>query len=462
MTKEITLNEPILGVLQTAENTFVPAMINDTGRHYELTVNYDYDRADIHDQWIANALESSDQPTLVMHLPRNANIDRENTLPKVLHVIADGKPLSMIDCTVFPGSIHHPHSQGDAARIMPRVIVHIRPGEPVERISKLRSVIPGMLAWSGSYSLAHTLKKTEQGMEFSVPLRDSPPIELDEARGLSLIPNAIARERPFSVVALDFSQDVAFESVTEAPKEWDHHFTLHRRMKALVALARYEPLAFTRMSIPALHEYDEQHQVLCHDPKIDPSFSTDNNRQPFFTLTDIGPEGVRKWFDLYDQCPQGINGLNYLIENSVHIALEPHYLMMCTAFEKIGYFIHNNGSDHEEEQSFVGYIKTIIDDVNSDGANIPLSYPETWKTDTNKLYKDIKHAGIDHTQPKVEQLLKHLNEGTLLIRVWIAKHLGCDMAKLTNSLRYDHQVTMYGIKLHQQSESHDTCIETQH
>lgn len=459
MTDEITLNEPILGVLQTSENTFVPAMIHDTGRHYELTVNYDYDRAAIHDQWIANALESSDWP-LAMHYPPNANIDRENTLPKVLHVIADGKPLSMIDCTVFPGSIHPSYPQGDAVRIMPRVIVHIRPDEPVERISKLRSVIPGMLAWSGSYSLTHTLTDTGQGTEVSVPLRASPPIELDEARGLSLIPNAIARERPSSVVALDFSQDVVFESATEAPEEWDHHFTLHRRMKALVALARYEPLTFTGMSLPRLHEHDQQHQVLCHDPKIDPSFSTNNNRQQLFTLTDIGPEGVRKWFDLYDQCPQGINGLNYLIENSVHIALEPHYLMMCTAFEKIGYFIHNNGSDHEEEQSFVEYITAIIDDVNSDKANIPLSYPETWKTDTNKLYKDIKHAGRNHTQPEGEQLLKHLNEGILLMRVWIAKRLGCDMAKITTSLRYDHQVNMYGIKLHQQSESHDTCIET--
>lgn len=34
------------------------------------------------------------------------------------------------------------------------------------------------------------------------------------------------------------------------------------------------------------------------------------------------------------------------------------------------------------------------------------------------------------------------------MRVWIAKHLGCDMAKLTDSLRYDRQVNMYGIKLH--------------
>lgn len=135
------------------------------------------------------------------------------------------------------------------------------------------------------------------------------------------------------------------------------------------------------------------------------------------------------------------------IENCVHIALETHYLMMCTAFEKIGYFIHNNGSDHKREQSFENYIKTIIDDTNSDAA-IPLSYPETWKKETNELYKDIKHAGRGHTQPEGEQLLKHLNEGILLMRVWIAKHLGCDMAKLTDSLRYDRQVNMYGIKLH--------------
>lgn len=457
MTEEITLNEPILGVLQTSENTFVPAMINDTGKYYELTVNYDYDRADIEDQWIANALEHGGRPALVIHIPANANIDRDNTLPKVLHVIADGKPLSMIDCTVFPGSRHLSYPQGDAVRIRPRVIVHIRPDEPVERISKLRSVIPGMLAWSGSYSLTHTLTDTGQGTEVSVPLRASPPIELDEARGLSLVPNVIARERPFSVVTLDFSQDVVFESVTEAPEEWDHHFTLHRRMKALVALARYEPLTFTRMNIPALHEHDQQHQVLCHDPKIDPSFSMDNNRQQLFTLTDIGPEGVGKWFDLYDQCPQGINGLNYLIENSRHIALEAHYLMMSIAFEKIGYYLTNSDSLRYAE-----YLQSVIDDITeaNSGQYFPLPDKEQWKAETQAVYYDIKHAGKRHQHPELNRMFEYLSEGILVLRVWVAKHLGCDMAKLTDSLRYDHQVNMYGIKLHQQSESHDTCIET--
>ena len=64
----------------------------------------------------------------------------------------------------------------------------------------------------------------------------------------------------------------------------------------------------------------------------------------------------------------------------------------------------------KREQSFENYIKTIIDDINSDVA-IPLSYPETWKKETNELYKDLKHAGRGHTQPEGEQLLKHLNEG---------------------------------------------------
>lgn len=452
MNGSITLDKPILGALQTAENAFVPAMINDTGRYYELTVNYDYDRADIQDQWIANALEHGGRPALVIHIPENANIDHNNTLPKVLHVIADGKPLSLIDCTVFPGSIHHSHRQGDAVRIRPRVIVHIPPNARVERICKLQSVIPGMLSWSGYYSLSSTLTDTEKGMEFSIPLHESSPVKLDEARGLSLITSAIAHERPSSEVALDFSQGVTFESATEKPEDWEHHLTLHRRMKALVTLAKYEPLTFTRMSIPALGEHGQQHEVLCHDPEIDPSSSTSNIREPLFNLADIRPDGVRKWFDLYDQCPQGIYGLNYLIENSAHIVLEPHYLMMCIAFEKIGYFIHNDDRDNGEEEDFVAYLQTIIDDINGDGVNIPLTYPETWKRDTNKLYKDIKHAGRNHTQPEAERLLKHLNEGTLLMRVWIAKRLGCDMAKITTSLRYDLQVSRYGIELHQQSK----------
>ena len=448
MPKEITLDKPILGALNTSKNTFVPAMINDAGRHYELTVNYNYNRADTHDQWIANTLENDGRPTLVTHTPRNENIDRENTLPNVLHVIADGKPLSLIDSTVFPGSIHHSYPQGDTARIIPRIIVHIQAGIPVEKISKLQSVIPEMLAWSGSYSLVHTLKDTEKGFEFSIPFERSPSIELDEDRGLSLIPSAIAHDRPYSKSALDFSQAVTFESFTKTPEEWDHHFMLHRRMKALVALAMYEPLTFTSMSIPALGEHDQQHEVLCHDPEIDPSSRENKNPEPLFTLPDIGPEGVRRWFDLYDQCPQGINGLNYLIENSKHIALEPHYLMMCIAFEKIGYFIYREKGGEKKRRTFLECLQSIIDDINGDSVNIPLSYPETWKKDTNDLYKDIKHAGEEHTQPEGDLILKQLNEGILLLRVWTAKYLGYDMSELKTALPYDRQVRRYAINIH--------------
>ena len=71
-------------------------MIYDTGRNYEMVVDYDYSRGEIQDQWIHNSLNSG-KALQDAHLPSDPQMDNGKTLPRVLHVIADGNLLTLID-----------------------------------------------------------------------------------------------------------------------------------------------------------------------------------------------------------------------------------------------------------------------------------------------------------------------------------------------------------------------------
>ena len=133
---------------------------------------------------------------------------------------------------------------------------------------------------------------------------------------------------------LVISRHVEIISISPEPQSWDYHIGLHKGVKKLITMAKYESLTFTGMSTTPCAQSTGRSQLLSHDPQINPAFTGDNYPFFLFALQDICEEGVRTWFALSNNCPDGINAINHLIENSRPIALESHYLIMCTAFEK--------------------------------------------------------------------------------------------------------------------------------
>jgi hypothetical protein len=447
MTTAFTLDKPLLGKLMTSPTTTEPVMIHDTGSRYELTINYDYSRGDIQDQWIHNSLNSG-KVLLDAHLPLDPQMDNGKTLPQILHVIVNGQLLTLIDCQVLSKQSIFGQYESTTVRIRPRIITVGQPFDKSGRISRLYSSIPALSSWCNLDPVIRNSSVSEDNaIQFTI--KGAPDsLELDHDRGLSVSTSLSSRETGSEGSQLVFSRNVEIVSKSSEPQDWDYHIGLHKAVKKLIDLAKYEPLTFTGMSTTPGSLPFGRCQVLSHDPQIDPAFSGDNYPFFLFTLQDIGAEGIRKWFELSKNCPEGINAINYLIENSKHIALEAHYLMMSIAFEKIGYFIYNEKNNGTDEQCFAEYLQTIINDINNtdlSGDCFPLHDSEVWKTETKNVYNDIKHAGRNHKHPDADTLIKYLAEGTLVLRVWVAKRIGCNMKKLMSNISSDNEVLKYRI-----------------
>lgn len=448
--KAFTLDQPLLGKLITSPATTEPVMIHDVGSRYELTINYDYSRGDIQDQWIHNSLNSG-KVLLDAHFPENPLMDNGKTLPQILHVIVNGRLLTLIDCGSLSKQSTFAQYESTTVRIRSRIITIGQSFDESGRISKLFSSMPSLSSWCNLNPVIGNRTVGEDDT-IQVTIKGSPDsLELDHDEGLSIFSSMSSQETWSEDSRLVFSRKVEIVSESPEPQDWDYHIGLHKAVKKLITLAKYEPLTFTSMSTISGSQSIGRCQVLSHDPQIDPEFSGDGYPFFLFTLQDIGAEGIRAWFELSKACPDGINAINYLIENSRHIALEAHYLMMSIAFEKIGYYIKNKDEEHKEEHSFMAYLDAIIDDINSFGLPedyyFPLPDSEAWKTGTNTVYKDIKHAGRGHKLPDADRLFKYLNEGILVLRVWVTKRLGCNMDKVFDRLKTDYQVQRFGIDI---------------
>lgn len=313
--KELDLTEPIIvWILELDGNRAeVAAMLRDTGKCFELAVPF-RGNFDKYQRWFLSGetVFPDDKPLEPVELPN------------IIRALSNGRSYTLVGCRVS-GSVIAGTGTGI---VVPTYVVIGASETSFEKIHAMRSSVPGLVPWTGLSSLALSLpfnddssKKTEVIAELCNE------IEVDKSVGLKLRPGYCVQESS-KKNEITVRQMVSIETRLGELQDWTWHLFYHRSLANLLTISDWAPRAFADMEVLRdedsyeLAEKEVWHPVLSYMPRVDRSHFENPELQYLICFSDIREEGIRKWFELAEECQQGMALLSYMAREQEHLALE--------------------------------------------------------------------------------------------------------------------------------------------
>lgn len=320
-------------------------------------------------------------------------------------------------------------------------------------IHGLRSEIVGLPSWltPNVFSAEYELNEKSRLERVTFTAQRQQSIHISSASGLSVAPY------------FEFSHDsangthhiretVQVESLLPIALEWSFHVRLHRALQDLVSLAFWHPCNL--ISDAALRFDDgmvtldgQFHGSDWRDAKLAdfgrrmvnqllPMLPKD--RQPLFYFNDIGSEGVSKWFEEYEALSQAMWVLSASLFRQGG-TVEVQLLQIGTALEALGYELACRSGRlvrgrRDSTFTFTQALTTIAaaTDCTLDSVTKSHQSSDAWAASFNSAYKGVKHA--DNAFPDALEAYQRAEEGALLARLWLARHLGVNRTILESRL----------------------------
>jgi len=231
------------------------------------------------------------------------------------------------------------------------------------------------------------------------------------------------------------------------PRPWAEHIRLHRTLQDLVSLAFWQACDLAiqqakRDDDPEVTLDDEDHDVQWRAAVVPSAGRGPNssllrplatNRRPLFTFADIGATGVERWYREYGELGQAMWVLAASLFRSGS-TIEVQLLQVGVALEALGYELAARSGRvtrgaKDNSFTFETALRTICDSTDcSLDRVLDGDTAEQWATAFNAAYKGVKHA--DNPLPDPAEAHQRSEQGALLARLWLARHLGAKRDEL--------------------------------
>lgn len=247
-------------------------------------------------------------------------------------------------------------------------------------------------------------------------------------------------------------ETVRVETHFEVAGSWAQHLRLHRAIQDLIALAFWHPTGLVvqnalRIDDPITtmdgKEWGEEWKTAMaplsgRRSKGSPDRPLPKGNRPLFYFDDIGAGGVAKWMSEYDVLGQAMWVLSASLFRGGG-TVEVQLLQVGTALEALGREIAlRSGRLVTGQFDKTFHFETALVEVGNDTdcslAKIlaGLQGIEDWAKAFNAAYKGVKHA--DNALPNPEEAYLRSEQGALLARIWLARHLGADRSQLESRM----------------------------
>ncbi len=320
-------------------------------------------------------------------------------------------------------------------------------------IHGLSSEIAGLPTWLEPDVFSDDTETDDAGRLQAATFRveSRPDVTVPGVAGLLLSPHWHT-EHDYANGSHTMRETVRVETRFEEPLPWTEHLRVHRSIQDLIALAFWHPTNLVvhsalRVDDPATTldgtEWGEQWQtaIAPHSgrrSKSSPVRPLTKNARPLFYFDDIGADGVATWMREYDALGQAM----WVLSSSLFRGggtVEVQLLQVGTALEALGREVALRSGRLEEgkfDKTFqfeTALIEVGEDtDCSLDKVLAGLTDIEAWAKAFNTTYKGVKHA--DNALPNPNEAYLRGEQGALLARLWLARHLGADRSQLESRL----------------------------
>lgn len=320
-------------------------------------------------------------------------------------------------------------------------------------INGLSSELVGLPKWLEPNVFSHETNTDESGRLQAATFRvqSRPKVTIPGATGLLLSPHWHT-DHDYANRRHAMSETVRVDTRYEEPRSWSEHLRVHRAIQDLIALAFWHPVELVVHSafrsddpITTLDgaEWGEEWRTSIapfsgRRSKGSPTRPLPKNARPLFYFNDIGADGVATWISEYKALGQAM----WVLSSSLFRGggtVEVQLLQVGTALEALGREIAlrsgrlKEGTDDRSFHFQTALIEVGNDtDCSLDKVLDGLTDIKAWASAFNAAYKGVKHA--DNALPDPNEAHLRGEQGALLARLWLARHLGADRSRLESRL----------------------------
>lgn len=297
-------------------------------------------------------------------------------------------------------------------------------------INGVRVDFPALAPWTKMRSVHIKTESDPRGRanKLHMTLESPPNVSLARRMNLTLHPTW-RTSYPDKVGTFSAHDVVQLMTATKSARDWRSHFDPIAAMRALLVLSSWTPLGFAGI---AVNRGDDPTRVLSGDVigerwsdvlthKFPKHEDWDQSLGFLFYFDDIGTRGVHRWLNLASRFERGLRPLLSIADQKT-VSLETAIVECGIALEALGHQIaldRNRVKPGRTNQlSHEGALELILDEL----VYFPFSDSEKWKTQSNRVYKGVKHA--DNAKPSFFEMREVLRADLLVFRCWVASRLG--------------------------------------
>ncbi|MDM8084045.1 reverse gyrase [Cellulomonas cellasea] len=317
-----------------------------------------------------------------------------------------------------------------------------------ERPHGMQTEISGLRAWLGitSWQEEHDWSGGHRGICLSS--KRTLDIDVGEFDGFSL------RFRPGWRIAHEDGGDrrVVLDLVhcvtgSEDPRGWDEHEQLHRAVRDLLVLSRWNPESCVVRR--AMHredplrtldgrEHGEQwRDVVVPDDTL--AAPPSGYRDHLLTFAELKEEGIVRWITLRDAFARA---LDPVISGLDIRKASPSTMLAHTGpgLEALGYLLIVRDGNSERDARRATLQERFVRILADLGDCLPFDGPG-WATDTAAAYNGLKHA--NRAEPNPVDVLNAWRTSVMVVRAWVAIELGTPEDVVKVRLARDPQCRPY-------------------
>lgn len=306
-------------------------------------------------------------------------------------------------------------------------------------IHGLRTELAGLAGWMEPGVFVQTYETGADNRVTSAIFRAEhvAPIEVPSVPELSLMPWYDTRHDQANRLH-SMRETIVVQTKFEDLTEWETHLARHQALQDLMSLVYWWPCNLETEQALRLEDEIMTLDGAKHGPEWHTAFVPDFGRRragvpirtipgmrfPLFSYTDIGEAGLEMWLNEYEGLRKsfGVLSASLFREGGT---VEVEMLQVAVGLEELGYWL--SGGVHEN------FIPTVLRVVNDTDCNLQkvtgrFATDADWASALNKAYKSVKHA--DNGALDGQEVYRRLAEGTLLARLWLARHLGVHRSEL--------------------------------
>lgn len=387
-------------------------------------------------------------------------------IPKVIWLksVRGGKEFTLIESKLVHGSVPLFAERGYIT-IKPAYVIQGNAGVDYSEINAAKSVFRELVPWTGlgplhsTYQISKDGKNTLEG--YSIGFEEQDPVIIDDdIFVLRFLPLGYMHEQPFPFFEATLHQGVAFETIVDRAEALGQHFSIHRNLMMLLSVLLWGGVAFHSLDVKRDDDLETRglpadisarfHPVATD--RLEGWGSTPKEMISFFFLyEDIGPKGVKEWFQLCEQ-EQEITGRMYYLAASKNLSIETEFNEHGVLLEAIADSITDAVPDipnmfyRDKMLSLINYLEDYVS-----------KFPQSF--DKEKSAKALAHSYNSLKHTKEERGGKprsfwidpvNLFNMAVLSRaielLWLAKTLGCNqenvnlniggLKRLTDAIEY--------------------------